>query len=238
MHTRKFMVVIVLVLVNACGTFEVGIETAPYSNGLTASVSPIETTIPTVTLASAISECPINPEQASILVQLHIDVKPSQRDGWCEVSLPLNSYKTIGYGLRYPAGWVITLAGAEGMNLRFDTSASSEKNQGVFVQLAMTDLPLEQADKATYGFEMAGPDPLVGADESQISRAVQTIGDKQVLVLITSKSDQSIKRYFTLHSGTLYMFEIKTPPANFGEGEIAELSVQVEEMISSLRFMR
>jgi hypothetical protein len=154
------------------------------------------------------------------------------------VSLPLNGYTTIRYSLRYPTGWVVTLAGAEGMNLRFDAQTYSGKDQEVFIQLTRTDLPLEQADQAMYGFELAGPYPLVGVDERQINRTTQTIGDKLVLALITSQNDLSIKRYFTLHRGTLYMFEIETPSRNFGDRENAELLARVEEMIASLQFVR
>jgi hypothetical protein len=249
MHTRKFLLIIVLLLVNACSTLEIGIETTPRikvptqasplatpstssAMSATSSVSPLP---PAISVNTA-SECPTNPEQGGIIAGMVLE--SSRRSGWCEVSLPLIGYKTVGYRLRYPAGWVITLAGAEGMNLLFDASINSKKNQRVFVQLTETDLPLKQADKATYGFEMSGPDPLVGADENQISRALQVIGDKQVLVLITSKSDLSIKRYFTLHNGTLYMFEIETPAADIGTSEYTELAAQVEEMISSLQFMR
>ncbi len=250
MHTRRLLVVIALLLVNACSTLEMGIETTPHTNGpwqasplvtpttlsamsATSSVSPL----PPATLVNTISGCPTNPEQAGVIAQAHLVVESSRRSGWCEVSLPLNGYKTVGYSLRYPAGWIITLAGAEGMNLHFDAKTSSGKNPRVFVQLAATDLPLKQADKATYGFEMSGPGPLVGADENQISRALQVIGDKQVLVLATSKGDLSIKRYFTLHGGTLYMFEIETPAADIDTSEHAKLATQVEEMISSLQFM-
>lgn len=193
---------------------------------------PIDTATPTVSATDVPQRC-TNPLQ-TVYVNDLIFTEPADRDGWCKVKLPLIGYKTIGYTLIYPEDWIVTLAGAEGMNLLFDT----ERGQRVFVQLTTTELPLERADEATYGFEMAGPEPLVAPDESQISKAIQNIGDKRVLVLLTSKGDISIRRYFLLHNGTLYMFEIKVPKVDLDTDEIVELVADVEEMVASVQFAR
>ena len=134
----------------------------------------------------------------------------------------------------FPFWWTVHPTGAEGMNLIFET----DKGHEIFVQLTTTNLPLEQADEATYSFERSGPDPLVNPDESQVSKKIQNVGDKKVLVLITTNSDQTIKRYFMIHNGTLYMFEVKMSEKNFDAEESMVLFLQIEEIISSMQFVR
>jgi hypothetical protein len=178
-------------------------------------------------------ECLVNSLQATYIDDL-MYVRQSDRVGWCQVELPLSGYKTIGYSLIYPENWIVTLAGPEGMNLIFDT----ENGRSVFVQLTNTELPLENADEATYGYEMSGPDPLVDPGESQISKEIHTIGGKQALLMLSSKSDITIRRYFLLHDGTLVMFEIKTPTVDLVASETVGLIEDVEDMIRSLAFVR
>lgn len=178
-------------------------------------------------------ECLINSLQTTYLNDL-IFITSIEHGDWCEMKLPLSGYKTIGYSLIYPENWIVRLAGAEGMNLGFDKA----NGQSLFIQLTTTELPLEKADEAAYVYEMSDPDPLVEPGESQISKVIQTIGDRQVLVLLSSKGDISIRRYFLLHSGTLYMFEIKTPTVDLATDETRELVEDVEEMITSIEFVR
>jgi len=55
---------------------------------------------------------------------------------------------------------------------------------------------------------------------------------------LTSVEDTTIRRYFLLHSGSLYMFEIKIPAVDLSTDETMELIANVEEMIESIQFVR
>jgi len=172
----------------------------------------------------------IQPFLQALSVREHVQkddmiVKPASSDGWCEVTL----LRTIVYSLTYPEGWMVALAGVEGMNLRFNT-------QGLFVQVIKTNLPLEQADEATYSYEMSPELPLVDSDENQISKSMQMVGNYQSLVLLTSKDDITIKRYFIKHNYTLCMFQIKIPTEEIETDDIKELISHVEQMITSIQF--
>jgi hypothetical protein len=175
-----------------------------------------------------------------------IDLEHSDRQGWCRLLLPLKDYTTVGYSLTYPDDWKVRVTGAEAMNLIFNEGTKSGKNQEVFIQLTTTESPLEQADQATYGFEMSGPNPLVDPMEVVISKAVESIGDKQVLILVSAKDDQSFTRYFVIHRdetqkgdvSTLYMFRIITPKPEVNTAEHGELLDVIKEMITSMQFVR
>ncbi len=159
-------------------------------------------------------------------------IKPSSEKGWCEASFPLTGYKTIGFDFKFPLWWTVRPVGPEGMNLLFET----DTGQKVFLQLTITNLPLERADEATYGFERSGPEPLVDPDEIRVSKTLQRIGDKDVLVLVTRKQEKAIKRYFLIHRDTLYMFEVEVPWGRLDDNR--QLFAQIEAMISSMRFVR
>ena len=196
------------------------------------TVSPMETQIvpPPITLPFLYT-CPLttSPSLPSHL-QGRLSIELSDRDGWCKAALFDN-----WYSLLYPENWVLRFVGVEGLNLLFNTPQGEE----VFVQLVRFELPLEQADQATYSYEKLSPEPLVGADETTVSRAIQTIGESQVLTLLTRKGEVSINRYFLLlGDGHLLMFEVKVPTVEFNNDETTELLANVEEMVASLRTFR
>ncbi|HLC04338.1 MAG TPA: hypothetical protein VJK02_14985 [Anaerolineales bacterium] len=175
-----------------------------------------------------------------------ISIRPSDSVGWCELSLPLKDYVSVGYSLVYPANWTVRVAGAEAMNLLFNEGVEAGTSQEVFLQLAVTYLTLEQADQATYGFESSGPEPLLGPSETVTRRTIGTIGDKQVLVVRSSVEGFSLRRWFLLYRpqdaeedySTLYMFQVRTPTAISTTVEYAELLGILERMISSMQFAR
>src|SRR3989344_1757349 len=162
-------------------------------------------------------------------------ISKSTREGYCDVTVPLAGYKTIGYSLSYPEGWTVRLAGAEGMNLFFNEGINSGTKKGLFLQLTLTDLPLEQADKATYNFEWSGADPLVSPEESIQSKRIETIGDKQVLTLITSEGDLYLNRYFLLKKRneytTLYMLRSEDSKSDYEDRDYIEFLNIVREII-------
>ena len=179
----------------------------------------------------------VQPPCTSALNTDKISIKKSEKSGWCELEVPLRNYRTFGYRLMYPEEWSVRLAGAEGMNLLFNEGIRSGKNQQVFLQLTLTNLPLENADQATYSFEGYGPEPLVDSDELVQEKSIETIGDKQVLKLITSKEDEGLVRYFLRYKSTLYMFEIVTPVSDFNNDDHKQLLQLVEEMIVSMHIL-
>lgn len=186
--------------------------------------------VPPATLA----QCPLHPEQMQF--QAGLSLKPSEQEGWCEVILPLPYHATIGYGLRYPAGWTVAVVGAESMNLGFTLGPMEFQPHDVAILLTLSELPLERADEATYGFEQSPPAPFVAPDEIEVSRAIRTIGDKEVLMLRTTQEASTIQRYFLLHGGTLYNVELRAATAEVGDADMP-LQATVETMIASMTFV-
>ena len=179
----------------------------------------------------------MEPPCNSSLTSEKIIIKKSQKTGWCELEVPLRGYRTFGYRLIYPQEWSVRLAGAEAMNLLFNEGVLSGKNQQVFLQLTLTDLPLEKADQATYSFERLDPDPLVDPDELVKEKSIDTIGHKQALKLISIKENQALVRYFLRYKTTLYMFEIVTPLSDVNNDDYNKLLQSVEEMVGSMNFL-
>jgi len=246
MFSGKILLMLILALLTAC----VPATAAPTATSLPATITPVaptSTATPLVALtetalacrfehppklpSSQFAEwcntgCPLREDQFLI-------IKSAEISGGCE-AIPLNSDEPANFRFTFPNWWTVRPTVAAAQNLLFET----EKGQSVFLQLATADLPLEQSDEATSSYELSGPIPLVAPEERRISREFQTIGDKEALVLITELDDFSIKRYFLIHDNTLYMFEMKTPRLNSDEEENAALFLQVEEIISSIQFLR
>jgi len=248
MFSGKILLMLILALLTAC----VPATAAPTATSLPATITPVAPTS-TATPLVAFTEtalacrfehppklpssqfaewcntgCPLRQDQYMVIAS-------SENAEKCNALFPLNDYAVIGFSFTFPVWWTVHPTGAEGINLIFET----DQRQEVFVQLTRrADLTLERADEATSSYELSGPIPLVAPEERRISREFQTIGDKEALVLITELDDFSIKRYFLIHDNTLYMFEMKTPRLNSDEEENAALFLQVEEIISSIQFLR
>lgn len=171
--------------------------------------------------------CPLRQDQYMVITS-------SMSAGRCDALFPLTDYKIIGIRFRFPTWWTVGIVGAEGTGLRFET----DQGQKVFVGLMRAKISLEQADEATYSFESSGPIPLVAPEEQRISKEIQTVGDKESLVLVTADGDLFIKRYFVIHDNTLYTFRIDIPKLQYDNEETKILLLQVEEIISSMQFVR
>lgn len=182
-------------------------------------------------------------------------VPPPQFDEWCNTGCPLrqdqfavitlsgNAGRCDGVFPRdrntlsftFPTWWTVHFVGAFSQNFLFET----DKGQEVLLVLkSNTGLPLEQADETKYYVAPDHPYYLVAPEEQRISKEIQTIGDKEALVLVTADGNLSIKRYFVINESTLYMFEIKLPKLNYDDEGNLELFLQVEEIISSMEFVR
>ncbi|MBV6450537.1 MAG: hypothetical protein MHPDNHAH_01261 [Anaerolineales bacterium] len=248
MLSRKYFLPLILTVLTACAPT----ASAPTATSLSATITPVvatSTATPLVALTQTALACrfeeppKLPPSQFAewcntgcpLRQDQYMVIASSENAEKCHALFPLNDYKVIGFSFTFPVWWTVHPTGAEGINLIFET----DQKQEVFVQLTRkADLTLERADEATYMFERHGPDPLVAPEERRISKEIQTIGDKETLVLITELDDFFIKRYFLIHDNTLYMFEMKTPRLNSDEEENAALFLQVEEIISSIQFLR
>jgi SanA protein len=189
---------------------------------------------PTVPAASAGGACGLSPN-----LVVTVSAQPSGREGWCQIWLP-----QPGYGLNYPQGWTVRVAGAEGMNLLFNEGMNSGAQRELFIQVTTGDLPLERADEATYGYELYEPEPLVDPDETIVSKSVETIGEHQALVLLSTRDGVSIKRYFLVHAGRfsrpengIYVFVVKAPEQDAGTGAYQSFLGVIDELVASMRFV-
>src|SRR5687768_5664907 len=138
-----------------------------------------------------------------------LQIKNASQAGFCDVTLPnANS----GYNMTLPDNWFCQIAGIAATNL----SCVSDSNQRIFLQLLVSELPITEADQAVSVFQEGEGQWSVRAvepDEKKISREVLTIGDKQVLKLLTSQKASFILRYFMKNEDYLYVlrFEMKDP---------------------------
>lgn len=171
------------------------------------------------------SGCPLRQDQFMVITS-------SENAGRCNGVFPRDSF-TLSFA--FPTWWTVNPTGAFSQNLKFKT----DKGQEILLVLETnTGLPLEQADESEYYFGPGGPNLLVSPDEQRISKEIQVVGDKETLVLVTANDDLYIKRYFVIPDNTLYMFKIEIPKLNYDDEETVLLFLQVEEIISSMQFVR
>lgn len=181
---------------------------------------------------------------------MYLLLGPSRQTGWCMLVLPLEGYRIVGYSLIYPDTWSVRLAGVEAMNLLFNEGESDATKPLLLVQLTTSDLPLEQADAAVYGYEMSGPEPLVKATEVVISKTVVQLGGVHpTLILDTQEGSTYIRRYFLTSpaanpkeaiSGTngVYVFRMSTSQANIATPSWQSFVHTVEAMILSFKLLQ
>lgn len=231
-------VVVTLCLLATLSVMACRLAMAPAPVGTTAPTdSPATqlTVVPAATATAPVGPCSISSSSPDV------QTRPSSRANWCGIVLPLEGYKVAGYSLAYPEDWTVRVAGVEGTNLMFNEGNSRAPWQ-VFVGLTMTDLPLERAGEATYGYERSGPEPLVAPEETILDKRLANLGGRPVLVLSTSRDDLSIRRYFLLYQAgegklyrsTLYMFEVRIPRSEAGTGKYVDFLRLVEEVVASI----
>ena len=165
----------------------------------------------------------------------YLQIKNASQTGLCEVTVLLDYYEVDAYSIALPDNWFCTVVGAASNNLR----CISDSNQKLFLQSLTSELPITRADEAISIFQEGGgswSNPIVEADEIKISRDIVTVGDKQVLKLVTSQKDSFILRYFMKREDSLYVlrFEMKDPDAQ----ENRETIIILEDIVQSMRFLR
>jgi hypothetical protein len=164
-----------------------------------------------------------------------IQIRNASQVGLCDVTLRLEEHEAGGYNVMLPNNWFCKVVGVASNNLR----CFSGDNQEIFLQSLVTELPVTQADEAISVFQEGEghfSDPIVETDEKKISRELVTIGDKQVLKLLTSQKDSFILRYFVKSEGSLYVltFEMKDPD----DQENRKTIIILEDAIHSMRFFQ
>jgi hypothetical protein len=139
----------------------------------------------------------------------------------------------IGLFLGYPAGWTILPASLDGTVIIFELDP-----RVIYLQAFQSDLALEQADQITYRVESGEVEPVIFPEEVTKDKSIQSIANKQVLVLTTTLSEQTIARYFLTRSAsgksnTLYMFQFTVLAPDLDNSQLIGF---VETLISNMAF--
>lgn len=151
------------------------------------------------------------------------------RAGWCEI-------ENHNVRIAYPNDWAVGAMGAAAQNRQFQRQTASGEKQIIGVIFSTTDLPIEQADQAvSSGYELSNPQPFVDPHETTITKSLQTIANRKVLVLTTEWETISIRRYFWLDQETLLIFEVRAPISNFDSVEYKTLFSALEEVMSAVQ---
>ena len=131
-------------------------------------------------------------------------------NGSCRAVFPLPGYSVSSYEFNYPDDWSVRVAGAQAMNLGFNESIDNKK---WFLFLAKTQLPLEEAYRATSEYEGASS-KYFEESETIASKKVETYGDNKVLNLVTTdEKGTTMQKYFILEDegeySTVYIFDLE-----------------------------
>jgi len=174
--------------------------------------------------------CPLNPAQAEAIAP---SLPRSYSDKNCVIHFTPGQGALVGVQLIYPDGWTVSLINPDSTSLLFELIGKQ-----IFFQAYPTTLTLDQADKATFSFGQAPQEPVVGADEVVKDHTLVDVGNKQALVLTTTLSDQTIRRYFLVRpnpagGSTLYVFQVTVLSPNFDNTFLLPL---IESMINLMAF--
>lgn len=197
----------------------------------TLSATPTATVIasPSPNVAETDAHCPIDSSQTDLverLPRLYLDGKcqlrflPAADPAWTEVTLT------------YPLGWRVSLANPQGTALLFELAG-----RVFFIQFYPSDLPLERADEVSAVLDDF-VDPAVRAEEVVKEKLLTDIGGRPVLLLSTTLSEQSIRRYF-LRGETggkmpiIVMLQVTVAAPNLDNTILLPI---LEEMIRTLQF--
>ena len=176
-------------------------------------------------------QCPLNnqfsPETASRLPRVY-------SNGMCGLHFAPGVDNTlVGVFLGYPAGWSITPVGEDGTALILDLEP-----RVIYFQAFQSDLPLEEADQVTYSAEPGISEPAISQEEIIKDKSLQTIGDKDVMILTTTMSEQTIWRAFLSQtasgkSKTLFMFQLTVLAPDMDNSQLIGF---VETLINNMSF--
>ena len=141
-----------------------------------------------------------------------------------------------GYCFSYPTKWTINMVGAAGTNVAFNqgAAATGTTEQTLYIELAQNS-SLENADKAVATYEESAS-PLVDPSEKVLKKQIETIGDKQVLLLLTDMNGINFYRYFIVHSGLTLMFQASAPAEETTKQEYVDFWSNAGAVVSSTRF--
>src|SRR3989304_1131102 len=111
--------------------------------------------------------------QASCVLEFGYQYAESSQFGdSCRATILTGAYRDFGYSVVYPRPWSLRLAGADADNLVFNEDISSGTRQELFIMAISTNLPLDQADTATYSYELSGPWRVVSEGETVVARPI------------------------------------------------------------------
>ena len=178
------------------------------------------------------TQCPLN-------IQIQADAANRlprvYSNGMCGLHFGPNANETwIGLFLGYPAGWTVIPASEDGTSIIFELEP-----RVIYLQAFQSDLTLEQADQVTYSIEPGIPsEPVINPEEIIKDKSLQTIGDKEVMILSTTLSEQTIMRYFLARSApgktsTLYMFQFTVLAPDMDNSQLIGF---IEELIGKMAF--
>lgn len=133
--------------------------------------------------------CPLSPNQPEAAASM---LPRAYRQGRCVLQFrPANDSSWPTVILTYPEGWHISLANPSATALLFELVG-----RVLFFQAFQSDLPLERADEVAQNLGNSAVEPAVHAEEVIKERTWLELDGKQVLMLTTTLSEQTIRRYF------------------------------------------
>lgn len=197
---------------------------------LTENPTPSTTAAPTDT---ATPKCAMtSPDDAYVL-----QPKVSGEAGWCDLEYS-------DFTITYPDKWVIEAGGAWDQNRRFYIQMTSSKPPSIMFQAQTTFQPLDNVDQTImmwYDGDMVIPDPVMGPNETDEEKHIQSFGGTEVLVTTSKQADKTIRRYFWLspqligkNKRMFVFFEIEGLKADFGSPEYTQFLGTMEEVIAKV----
>jgi hypothetical protein len=167
--------------------------------------------------------CPANPDQVQTLDE---KLPRMYANGFCSIHFQPGSM--VGVQMIYPEAWILSLVNPDDTGLLFEQAGKQ-----IFFSAYPQALSLEESDKVAFSFEGSPSEPVVRAEEVEKDRMVQTVGDKEALVLTTGLNDQTIRRYFLVRENTVYVFQLNVLANNMDNTDVIPT---IEEMIGWLQF--
>lgn len=175
--------------------------------------------------------CPINYLETDSLIT---NIPRVYADGECAFRfLPSNDNTLTGVFIIYPSGWAVSVVNETGTALLFELEPRL-----VYLEAFLTDISLDQLDQSVLSTDVITTEPIILADETIKEEILTTIGEKEVFVLTTTLSEQTIRRYFIngLAEGkesTLYMLQLTVSAPEVDNSQLIDF---VENIILNMDF--
>jgi hypothetical protein len=140
----------------------------------------------------------------------------------------------LKYRVVLPDDWYCNVAGAFAHNL----SCVTAHGQRIFIRFVVSDLPLANADESIQTIREGDgifSEPVVEPGEERVEREILTIGEKQVLSLLTRQNDDTFAlRYFIKNNDNLYVFIVESKDLD----EVNGMTILLEDIIDSVQFIK